>query len=143
MAARVTAKKTAAKRTAPRRPAPAPAPEPEVEESPFDLGGAGEFEVLRLTTKKDRVEEREPLFYIDDVEYTIAKRPSPSVGLKCLHLFRTRGDGVATDYVLAKLLGSEGYQALLDYDDLEPEEYEQICKIAVRRALGSLEVPKE
>lgn len=142
MAARVTAKKTAAKR--PSRPrVPAPVAEPEPESSPLDPGAGGEFEVLRLTRRTDRAEEREPLFYIDDVEYTILKRPSPNVGLQCLHLFRTQGDGVATDYVLAKLLGPEGYAALREYDDLTPPQYKQICQIAIKRALGSLEVPKE
>ena len=142
MTAKVTAKKTPAKRTSrPRTPTPAPAPEPEP--SPLDPGAGGEFEVLRLTRRTDRAEEREPLFYIDDVEYTILKRPSPSIGLQCLHLFRTQGDGVATDYVLAKLLGPEGYAALRDYDDLTPQQYKQICQVAIKRALGSLEVPKE
>jgi hypothetical protein len=143
MAATVTAKKTAAKRTA-RRPAPAPVPEVEQEQesSPLDPG-AGEFEVLRLTRRGDRVEERVPLFYIDDAEYTVLKRPNPNVGLKFLHLFSTRGEAVATDYVLGKLLGPEGYAALLEYDDLTPEQFKHICQVAVRLAVGSMELPKE
>jgi hypothetical protein len=142
MAAKVTATKTAAKRT-PRRPAPPPAPEPELEESPLDPGGSGEFEVLRLTTKADRPEERVPLFYIDDTMYSVAKKPGVNVGLQFMHLYRTQGEAVATDYVLDKLLGSEGYTALLGYDDLTPQQLQQICQIAVKLALGSLELPKE
>ncbi|MGW3196350.1 hypothetical protein ACWDBD_17525 [Streptomyces sp. NPDC001118] len=143
MAAKVTAsKKTAAKRPPrPRTLSPAPAPE-ESEPSPLDPG-AGEFEVLRLTRRPDRAEERVPLFYIDDVEYTVVKRPHVNVGLKMLELLRTEGEPAAQAYVLGKLLGPEGYAALLDYDDLTAEHYSHICKVAARLALGSLELPKE
>lgn len=142
MAAKVTAsKKTAAKR--PSRPrVPAPAPEPEPESSPLDPG-AGEFEVLRLTRSPDRAEERVPLFYIDDVEYTVVKRPNVNVGLQMLELLRTEGEPAAQAYVLGKLLGPEGYAALLDYDELTAEQYSHICRVAARLALGSLELPKE
>ena len=141
MTAKVTAKKTAAKRTAPRRPAAAPVSEPEV--SPLDPGSAGDFEVLRLTRKPERNEERVPLFYIDDVEYTVVKRPHANVGLKMLELLRTQGEPAAQAYVLGKLLGADGYAALLEYDDLTAEQYAHICQVAARLALGSLELPKE
>lgn len=142
MTAKVTAKKTPAKR--PSRPrVPAPVAEPEPEASPLDPGAGGEFEVLRLTRHTDRTEERVPLFYIDDVEYTVLKRPNANVGLKMLELLRTQGEPAAQAYVLSKLLGPDGYAALLDYDDLEPEHYAHICKVAARLALGSLELPKE
>lgn len=143
MTAKVTAKKTAVKRTTPRRPAPAPVSEPEPEVSPLDPGSTGEFEVLRLTRSTDQTEERVPLFYIDDVEYTVLKRPHANVGLKMLDLLRTQGEPAAQAYVLSKLLGPDGYAALLDYDELEPEHYAHICKVAARLALGSLELPKE
>lgn len=139
MAARVTAKKTAPKRPS-RQLAPAPAPEPE--SSPLDPG-AGEFEVLRLTRSADRAEERVPLFYIDDVEYTVAKRPNVNVGLQMMHLFRTQGEAAAQDYVLEKMIGSEGYAALREYDDLTPQQFKHIAQVVVKLALGSLELPKE
>lgn len=139
MAVRVTAKKTAPKRPS-RQLAPAPAPEPE--SSPLDPG-AGEFEVLRLTRSADRAEERVPLFYIDDVEYTVAKRPNVNVGLQMMHLFRTQGEAAAQDYVLEKMIGSEGYAALREYDDLTPQQFKHIAQVVVKLALGSLELPKE
>ncbi|NUQ95293.1 MAG: hypothetical protein HOY79_01580 [Streptomyces sp.] len=142
MAAKVTA---TAKKTASKRPSRqlAPAPEPEPESSPFDPASGGEFEVLRLTRRSDRAEERVPLFYIDDVEYTVVKRPHANVGLKMLELLRTQGEPAAQAYVLGKLLGPDGYAALLDYDDLTAEHYAHICKVAAKLALGSLELPKE
>lgn len=140
MAATVRAKKTATKRP-PRRPIPAP--EPEAEPSPLDAASTGEFEVLRLTRRTDRAEERVSLFSIDDTMYSVTKKPGVNVGLQFLHLFRTQGEAPATDYLLDKLLGPEGYAALREYDDLTPAQFRQICQIAIKLALGSLELPKE
>ena len=134
MAATVRAGKSAAKRST-ARPKASAAPKP-VEHSTD-----GGFEVLRLTTKSDP-EERVPLFYIDDREYTIPKRPRMNIALEFMHLARERNDSAAMDYLLEKLLGKEGYQALRDYDDLTPQQFQQITDIATRLTLGALELPK-
>lgn len=132
MAARVTAtKKTPAKR--PARPQPTPAIEP----------ASDSFEVLRLTTSSKANEERVPVFYIDDVEYTIPARPRMNIALQFMHLAREQGDSQAMDYLLGKLLGEEGYRALREYDDLLPEQFTQITEIATKLTLGALELPKD
>jgi hypothetical protein len=46
------------------------------------------------------------------------------------------------DYLLAKLLGEDGYRALREYDDLTAEQFQQITEIASRLTLGALELPK-
>jgi hypothetical protein len=133
MAATVRATKTATKRPAPRpKPPSVPAP---------DEPTAGP-RVLRLKSGRAEPIEREPIFYIDDVEYTIPVRMRANEALECLHVFRTRGDEVATDFLLEKLLGKDGYQALLAYDGLEPEHLQQIIEIATERMMGATEVPK-
>lgn len=138
MAATVKATKTAAKTAPKRRPARTPPTSPApVEETP-ESG----FEVLRLTTRSTP-EERVPLFYIDDREYTIPKRPRMNVALQFMHLARERNDSAAMDYLLEKLLGEEGYKALRDYDDLTSEQFQQITDVATRLTLGALELPKE
>lgn len=134
MAAKPPTSKAAAKRPARPRPAlPAPAPQAS--------GSALDFEPPRLTTST-KPAERVTLFYIDDREYSIEMRPGVNVGLKYLHLSRTVGEDQAMDYLLERLLGPEGHQALQDYDDLTQEQFEQICKIASRLTLGALEPPK-
>jgi hypothetical protein len=130
MVAKVTAKKTPAKRsaarTAPALPASAPADD-----------------VIRLTSDPGLAEERVPLFYIDDREYTVAKRPGVNVGLEYLHLSRTSGQEIAIDYLLGKLLGEEGYRALREYDQLTSDQFKQICEVAARLTLGAIELPKD
>lgn len=134
MAARVTAKKTAAKR-------PSPRPTPQVSDMPVAANGAPR--VLRFsTTEEEAVEEREPLFYIDDREYTIPKVMPTNDALSCLHVFRTQGNLFATDHLLETLLGKEGYEALLSYKKLKPEDLQAIIEIATERMLGSAEPPK-
>jgi len=127
-----------AKVTAATTKRPKVGPKPPAAQEPSD----GEFPVLRLKTRDQADEERVPLFYIDDVEYTIPKRPRMNVGLQFLHLSRDQDDSAAMDYLLAKLLGEDGYRALREYDDLTAEQFQQITEIASRLTLGALELPK-
>ncbi|MCX4750897.1 hypothetical protein OG455_41185 [Kitasatospora sp. NBC_01287] len=131
MAATVRAKAPAKR---PSRTAPDPTPTPAA-------GGAVAFEPPRLTSSTAPA-ERVPLFYIDDREYSVTLKPGVNVGLKYLHLSRTIGEAQAMDYLLEKLLGAEGYQALMDYDDLTQEQFQGICEIASRLTVGALELPK-
>ncbi|MGW2371659.1 hypothetical protein [Kitasatospora sp. NPDC001683] len=128
MAAKVTASKKPS-----RGPIPPPAPTAPAEPA---------FEVLRLTTTPQVDEERVPLFYIDDVEYTIPARPRMNIALQYMHLAKDSGDAVAADFLLGSLLGEEGYRALREYDQLTPEQFQQITAIATRQTMGALELPK-
>jgi hypothetical protein len=129
-------KKTAAKRPArkPTTTVPLPATEPDKEHS-----GP---QVVRLTTGTDTAQVRIPLFSIDGVEYSIPARPRLNVALQFMHMTRTQGDGAAMDVLLEKLLGTDGYRALREYDDLTPEQFAKITAIASEVTLGALEVPK-
>jgi hypothetical protein len=133
MAATIKAPKQAAKRTSKTAPPP-----PSIQ----DAVGGLDFEPPRLVSGSAALALRIPLFYIDDVEYSIAARPGVNVGLKYMHVFRNQGEYAATSYLLEKLLGAEGYQALMDYDELTATQFQQICEIAAQLALGALEVPK-
>ncbi|RPE39741.1 hypothetical protein EDD90_2758 [Streptomyces sp. Ag109_O5-1] len=124
-------KKTAAKRP-PRKTAPAPVVEP-AEDGP---------EVVRLTTDPDKAEVRIPLFSIDGKEYSIPARPRLNVALQFMHMTRKQGDTTAMDFLLEKLLGTDGYQALREYDALTPEHFAKITAIASEVTLGALEAPK-
>lgn len=101
-----------------------------------------EYEVVRLDAEPEEAEERVPLFYIGDTEYTVVKRPGVNIGLQYLHLARTSGQEIAVDYLLGKLLGDDGYKALREYDGLKSKDFERICEVAARLTLGALELPK-
>jgi hypothetical protein len=121
--------------TAEVRAMPRPDDEPEDEGAP---------KILRLKTSPGGAErKRAPLFYIDDVEYSTEINPSPARGLKYLHLLRTEGADVATQYMLETLIGVDGYKALMEYDELTDEHLEQVITAASKIMLSSVEGPKE
>ena len=66
--------------------------------------------------------QRVPAFAINGTVYTIATRPKTNAGLKYIHLARTKGQEIAVDFMLETLLGTEGYQALMDFDDLTEDD---------------------
>jgi hypothetical protein len=125
MAAKVTAKTPAARRPA-RKPAPA----------------ADTYEPVHLPEETEVPEERVPLFYIGDREYSVVKRPGVNIALQYLHLTRTKGETIAQDFLLEELLGVEGYEALRNYNALKPEQFERIVEVANELTMGSLEAPK-
>jgi hypothetical protein len=114
-------------------------PRPDPEEEPDDAP-----KILRLkTAPKGAKRKREPLFYIDDTEYSVEVHPSPARSLKYLKMLRDEGADIATQYMLESLLGDEGYQALMEYEDLTEEQFEQVVTAASKIMLGSFEGPKE
>ncbi|MHB1957081.1 MAG: hypothetical protein ACYCOU_25475 [Sulfobacillus sp.] len=95
---------------------------------------------VRLKTDA-KIEEakRMPLFYIDDVEYTVPAKPAPNIGLRYLYLLQTEGEAAANFFLLNSLLGDEGYKALMEYDKLTQEDFDSVMSRAVFISIG----PKE
>lgn len=86
--------------------------------------------------------ERVPAFSINGVTYSILTRPRVNAGLKYIHLARTRGAEIAVDYMLETLLGEQGYQALMDFDDLTEADLTAVIEAASRIMAGAVEGPK-
>jgi len=83
--------------------------------------------------------ERVPLFYIDDVEYSMPAKIPGNVALKYLRKIRTDGVEVAGAWLLEEVIGTEAYEALMNYDGLTIEQLNQVIAIVERHALGSVE----
>jgi hypothetical protein len=101
-------------------------------------------ELLRFTSTTDEPEQREPLFYIDDTEYTILVNPPASIGQEALHILAEEGGGplaqvMADDYVMTAMLGEEGYAALRACKTVKPAELAHLKEIITKKALGALE----
>jgi hypothetical protein len=86
--------------------------------------------------------QRVPAFSINGTVYTIATRPKTNAGLKYIHLARTKGQEIAVDFMLETLLGTEGYQALMDFDDLTEQNLTDVITAASKIMLGAVEGPK-
>lgn len=92
----------------------------------------GSPKVIALKGKKDRVEDRVTLFSIDDTEYTIPTRVRPNHGLQIMHVFRQQGETAGVSFMLEVLLGTDGYNALMNFDDLEDDDLETIIEVAFK-----------
>ncbi|MEV5710178.1 hypothetical protein [Actinoallomurus sp. NPDC052274] len=102
--------------------------------------------VLRLKTKPKDPEARERrvvLFYIDDVAYSVPARPGAEVALQILDAMDERGQEAGIAFMLKKLLGVDGYRALMNYEGLEREDLQQVITKAFEIVNGALEGPKE
>ncbi len=102
-----------------------------------------DFEPIRIAANEDVVEERVPLFYIGDDEYTIPKHIPRGVALQYLRHASTVGHEVATAPLLIRVLGEDAYMALEESKALEEEQLERIVDIIVAQALGKQEKEKE
>jgi len=110
---------------------------------PTAISTAPELGVLKLSTKAEAPEvEMIPLFVIDDVEYKVPVEPSPRIGLRYLHILSTDGEEKAAYYMLTKMLGEEGYEALMNYEQLTQDQYDFVLTAAIRIATGKTERPK-
>jgi hypothetical protein len=70
------------------------------------------FEPIRIAADDDVEEERVPLFYIGDDEYTIPKDIPRGVALQYLRHASEVGHELATAPLLIRVLGEDAYMAL-------------------------------
>lgn len=88
--------------------------------------------VIALKSNKDRKIEYQTLFSIDDKEYQIPTKIRPNQGLQIMHAFRTLGETGGVSFMLETLLGAEGYEALINFDDLTEEDLEAVIDVAFK-----------
>lgn len=88
-----------------------------------------------------KVDETEtvPLFVLDGKTYTIPAKPKANITLKYLRNIRTMGEDIAAGELLEGLLGSEGYEALMNHDDLTMDQFQQVMLAAQKHVLGAIE----
>ncbi|MFI8351329.1 hypothetical protein [Streptomyces sp. NPDC085596] len=102
-------------------------------------GGAVDFEPIRIAADDNVPEERVPLFYIGDTEYTIPKTIPKGVALQYLRKAAQVGHELATAPLLIRVLGEDAYTALEESNALTSEQLESIIDIIVKQALGNQE----
>jgi hypothetical protein len=109
------------------------------------VNGSGglDFEPIRIAADTEVPEERVPLFYIGDTEYTIPKHISRGVALQYLRHAAEVGHDLATAPLLIRVLGEEAYTALEESRALTEEQLGEIVDIIIKQALGGPEKEKE
>lgn len=105
---------------------------------------APEVIALKSVKKDDKATEVATitLFSIDGKDYSIPTEIRPNKALQVMHVIRTRGESSGISFMLETLLGTEGYEALLGFEDLKDEDLEKVIKIAFELVAGATEGPK-
>jgi hypothetical protein len=79
--------------------------------------------------------EREPLFAIDGVVYTIPKNVPPAWSMTAIDLAMTQGENVALAWVVGKMLEPEAYEALKNCPTLLPGDLSALFRIIMDKVL--------
>ncbi|MDX2697255.1 hypothetical protein [Streptomyces ipomoeae] len=106
---------------------------------PTSTEEALDFEPIRIAANDEVEEERVPLFYIGDDEYTIPKAIPPGVALQFLREAREHGRDIATAPLLTRVLGEDAYEALEQSKALKEDEMEWIVEKVLDLALSRKE----
>lgn len=111
----------------------------EIERARYDLDG---IEPVVLTSRTDQERgdtevEMIHAFSIDDVEYYMPRKVPFHVAMRSMDIAGSQGEAAAIRYQLSTLLGEEGYAALLQFQDLEPEHFARITTIANKIIMSS------
>jgi hypothetical protein len=96
------------------------------------------YEPVKISTAEVLDEEREPLFFIDEVEYTIPKVIRASILMRYLQDTYDRGQEYALAAGMREVLGAEAMEALADCDQVTDEQMNQIMGIVERKLLGQM-----
>lgn len=107
-----------------------------------DPEGDGAPQLVALRSVQDRDIERVPLFTIDDTPYYIATSVPANKALRYMHIGRVQGLEAQIDYMLGVLLGEEGYEALMGFDDLTEANLLDVIKACQKVMTGAVEAPK-
>jgi len=94
---------------------------------------------VRLVTGSAPPAPNVELFSLDGVSYTIPAKPRVNLALRYLWHSKQYGDDRAAAELLESLLGADGFEALVNYDDLTTEQFDAIMGAATKYTLGALE----
>lgn len=98
--------------------------------------------MLQLKSTDAPPVEMEDLFSIDGVTYQIPRRVTVNVALRYMKLLRTKGQDEALAWAIERVLGESAYDALMNFDGLQPDDLAQVMEVVRDKLLGAVEGPK-
>lgn len=101
-------------------------------------GGQQGFEPVRISSGNVVDEEREPLFFIDDVEFTIPKTIRPNITIAYLRDAAKDGQEVALGKAMEEVLGPKAMDALAESDSVTEDDMRAIMDIVERKLQGQM-----
>lgn len=96
--------------------------------------------MIKITTMQESAPEaREPLFSIDDTEYTVPTEVRATMALEAMERTRTEGEPAATAWIMRELLGEEGWRVLRTSRAVSRSDLRTIMEICRQKVFGVLE----
>jgi hypothetical protein len=84
-------------------------------------------------------EERIPVFSINGTAYDMPAQIKPHIALKYLWLIKNNGGDYASAWLMEAVLGTDGFQALANYEPLTTAQLDHIKNIVQDAAMGAVE----
>ncbi|MFI9454462.1 hypothetical protein [Amycolatopsis sp. NPDC052450] len=119
-------RKTTTRKTAPRKSTP-PKPKADLGVVLDDAEAQAEIDAL--------IADREPLFTIDGVTYTIPKRVPPSWSLQAYRIAVEQGSAASLHFAAEKLLTPEAWNALVECETVTESKMRTVLDALVDRIL--------
>jgi hypothetical protein len=93
---------------------------------------------------KSRTEDRPmvDLFSIDGTVYQMPVKIGAGIALGYMKLVRTHGQEAAMGWAMEKVLGTDAYDALINCEDLDPEDLEAVMSVVHDNVMGAVEAGK-
>lgn len=98
--------------------------------------------MLEFSTTRDAPsteEERVPLYSVDGVEYGMTKDIGAGLALQVVERVTMYGEVAAIPWILRKLVGDAGIEALYAAKNFEPADLAALGKIVQEHVMGVLE----
>lgn len=96
------------------------------------------YEPVKIRTDDVVDEEREPLFYIDEVEYTIPKRIRPNIVMAYLQDTYDKGQEFALAAAMREVIGADGMEALAESESVTEKQMQQIMDIIEKKLMAQM-----
>lgn len=111
----------------------------DIERSRYDLEGFEPVEMASRTPEERGSDEVEVIhaFSIDGKQYFMPTSVPFHMATKSLDIAANQGEAAAMAYQLRALLGQEGYRALMDFEDIEEDDFLKISDLANRIIMSS------
>jgi hypothetical protein len=107
--------------------------------SPKYAAKEGPFEPIVIDSSDYAEPEREHIFTIDGVEYTMPVTVEPALALRVLEVIEVNGEAAATSFALYEVLGEKAHEALKGCKAMTAAQMMAITDVIMERVLGSLE----
>lgn len=92
---------------------------------------------VRIDTSQEVEEKREPIFYIDDTEYTIPVKIPARMTVKYLNDVYEHGEEYAIASSMRDILGGDAMEALAECEHVGDEQMEQIMAVVEKKLMAS------